>query len=213
MAADDRSNLEGLLRKGLADAEISLSADFAKQITDFILELTKWNKSYNLTAVRDPLQMVPLHILDSMALYPFIEDGMQDILDVGSGGGLPGIPLAMAFPEKKFTLLDSNGKKTRFLNHVKMKLKLDNVEVVQSRVEDHVDQFDLVMCRAFASLVDIATGVSHLVKDAGVVFAMKSKDEVLDQRVGQIRFDQLYRLKVTGIDAPRHLIVLRKDSQ
>ncbi|MBT3708649.1 MAG: 16S rRNA (guanine(527)-N(7))-methyltransferase RsmG, partial [Gammaproteobacteria bacterium] len=120
MASDDRENLEALLEKGLTDAKISPSTRFIKQTVDFIHELAKWNKSYNLTAVRDPLQMVPLHILDSMALYPFVEEQMQDILDVGSGGGLPGIPLAIAYPEKKFTLLDSNGKKTRFLNHVKM---------------------------------------------------------------------------------------------
>ena len=210
MASDERENLEALLEKGLTDAEISPSTRFISQTVDFIHELAKWNKSYNLTAVRDPLQMVPLHILDSMALYPFVEEQTQDILDVGSGGGLPGIPLAIAYPEKKFTLLDSNGKKTRFLNHVKMTLKLTNVEVIQSRVEDHVGEFDLVMCRAFASLVDIATGVSHLVREEGAVFAMKSNHELLDQQVGQIGFEQVHRLEVTGIDAPRHLVVLRK---
>jgi len=212
MAVDDRANLETLLAKGLTDAKISPGAHFIEEAVGFIRELTKWNKSYNLTAVRDPLQMVPLHMLDSIALYPFVEERMQDILDVGSGGGLPGIPLAIAYPEKKFTLLDSNGKKTRFLNHVKMTLKLNNIEVIQSRVEDHVGKFDLVMCRAFASLVDIATSVSHLVKEEGAVFAMKSKNEVLDQPIGQIRFHHVHRLSVTGIDAPRHLVVLKKAS-
>jgi len=217
MATDDKVALEvairGSLESALAKSRIDPGVVFVDKTVEFILELTKWNKSYNLTAVRDPLQMVPLHILDSMALYPFVEVEMQNILDVGSGGGLPGIPLALAFPEKKFTLLDSNGKKTRFLNHVKMTLKLDNIEVVQTRVEDYAGNFDLVTCRAFASLVDIATSVSHLVKNKGHVFAMKSKDEQLDQSVGPIHFDSVHNLAVPGIDAPRHLVVLRKETR
>jgi len=115
MASDDRENLEALLEKGLTDAKISPSTRFIKQTVDFIHELAKWNKSYNLTAVRDPLQMVPLHILDSMALYPFVEEQTQDILDVGSGGGLPGIPLAIAYPEKNSHCLIVMARKRGFL--------------------------------------------------------------------------------------------------
>lgn len=199
-----------LLERGLAELDFSLAPDFAPQAVKFILELTKWNKSYNLTAVRDPLNMVPLHLLDSIVLQPFIDSEMREVLDVGSGGGLPGIPLALAFPEKKFVLLDSNGKKTRFLSHIKMTLGLSNVEVVQSRVEDFIGKFDLVTCRAFASLVDIAAGVEHLVKDKGSIFAMKSKDETLEKGASDIYFDSVHGLNVPGIDAPRHLVVLKK---
>ena len=132
----ETDNLLVLLGRGLAELDVSLAPEFAPQAVKFMLELAKWNKSYNLTAVRDPVKMVSLHILDSIVLQPFLNNEMQQILDVGSGGGLPGIPLALAFPEKKFLLLDSNGKKTRFLSHIKMTLGLSNVEVVQSRVED-----------------------------------------------------------------------------
>ena len=203
--------LQLLLQQGLSTAGIDPVETFIDRSVEFILELAKWNKAYNLTAVRDPLQMVPLHILDSMALFPFLSQEMDNVLDVGSGGGLPGIPLALAFPQKRFTLLDSNGKKTRFLNHIKMTFKLDNVEVVQSRVEDYNGEFNVVTCRAFAGLVNIADSVGHLVSDGGRIFAMKSKDEVLETSVGQIHFDSVHRLKVNGIDAPRHLVVLRKE--
>jgi 16S rRNA (guanine527-N7)-methyltransferase len=155
--------------------------------------------------------MVSLHILDSIVLQPFLNNEMQQILDVGSGGGLPGIPLALAFPEKKFMLLDSNGKKTRFLSHVKMTLGLNNVEVVQSRVEDFAGEFDLITCRAFASLVDIVNGVEHLVRENGSIFAMKSKDETLEGGIRDIYLDSVHSLNVPGIDAPRHLVVLKKE--
>ena len=212
MVTAETSKVQGLIEQGLTRADIFPGTDFAIQAATFILELTKWNKSYNLTAVRDPIQMVPLHILDSIALQPFVSIEMQTIIDVGSGGGLPGIPLALAFPDKTFLLLDSNGKKTRFLNHIKMTLQLDNVEVVQSRVENFSGEFDLVTCRAFASLVDIATEVSHLVKNGGSVFAMKSKEEKLDGSVGDMVFDRALSLSVPGVDAPRHLVVLKKET-
>jgi len=212
MATADAGKIQALIEQGLTKAAISPGSSFAPQAVKFILELTKWNRSYNLTAVRDPLQMVPLHILDSIVLHPFITTKMQSIIDVGSGGGLPGIPLALAFPDRRFLLLDSNGKKTRFLSHIKMTLDLDNVEVVQSRVENFSGEFDLVTCRAFASLVDIAADVSHLVKNSGSIFAMKSKQEVLDSKVGNIVFDGVHGLCVPGIDASRHLVVLKKES-
>ena len=203
--------IRALLEQGLAETHLNLASDFAPQAVKFIQELTKWNKSYNLTAVRDPLKMVPLHILDSIVLQPFLNNEMLQILDVGSGGGLPGIPLALAFPERKFMLLDSNGKKTRFLSHVKMTLGLHNVEVAQSRVEDFAGEFDLITCRAFASLVDIANGAEHLVREHGSIFAMKSKDETLEGGIRDIYLDSVHSLNVPGIDAPRHLVVLKKE--
>jgi 16S rRNA (guanine527-N7)-methyltransferase len=211
MGNAETDKILALLEQGLAETDITLASDFAPQAVRFIQELAKWNKAYNLTAVRDPLAMVPLHILDSIVLHPFLNNEMQQILDVGSGGGLPGIPLALAFPEKKFLLLDSNGKKTRFLSHVKMTLGLSNVDVVQSRVEDFAGGFDLITCRAFASLVDIVNGVGHLVRDKGSIFAMKSKDETLEDGIPDIYFDSVHSLNVPGIDAPRHLVVLKKE--
>lgn len=147
------------LARGADELGVALDADKQRQLLAYLALLIKWNKAYNLTAVRDPDEMVSRHLLDSLSIVPYAEAG-DNWLDVGSGGGMPGVPLAILFPEKRLTLLDSNGKKTRFLTQVKLELKLANLEVVHSRVEAFRPEspFDGIVSRAFSSLETSPTG-------------------------------------------------------
>ena len=145
----------------------------ALALANYLKLLNQWNQAYNLTAVRDIDDMVPRHIFDSLALRPWLKG--EFILDIGSGAGLPGLPLAITCPEKQFVLMDSNGKKTRFLQAVQQALKLDNVQVVQTRVENHkqAQAFDTITSRAFASLEDMIHLSRHLLAPNGLWLAMK----------------------------------------
>ncbi len=137
--------------------------------------LHKWNQTYNLTALKQPEQMLSRHVLDSLSVLPFIEG--KRCLDIGTGAGLPGLILALALPESEWTLLDSNQKKIRFLQHVKAELQIDNVEVVHSRVEDFIPdkEFDTVICRAFAPLNRMLKFSQHLITNNNQLLAMKGK--------------------------------------
>ncbi len=161
------------LQKGLAEMDISLSDSQQQKLLDYLALLLKWNRAYNLTAVRDPKEMVPRQLLDSLSILPFIQG--QRILDVGTGAGLPGIPLAIALPDSSFTLLDSNGKKTRFVQQARMELRLENVVVVQGRVEDHKpdEGYHTITCRAFAALPKIMELTRHLAAAGAQLVAMK----------------------------------------
>jgi 16S rRNA (guanine527-N7)-methyltransferase len=141
----------------------------------YLYLLEKWNKAYNLTAIRSLDQMVPRHLLDSLAISPWLQG--ERILDVGTGPGLPGIPLALTNPDRQFVLLDSNGKKIRFLREVKRVLQLGNVEIEQTRVENyHPEQgFDTVMSRAFSELTQMVSWTAHLIVDKGRWLAMKGR--------------------------------------
>ena len=180
-----------------------------EQLISYLDLLVRWNKSYNLTSVREPETMVTRHLLDSLSLMPFIDKVRY--LDVGSGAGLPGIPLAIAFPNSHFDLLDSNGKKTRFLFQVKIALGLDNVEVHHSRVEHFTptDPYDVVLSRAYSSLAQFVQGCSHLVIPGGQWFAMKGEmpNEELRELPDDIIMEQGYPLAVPG-GGQRHLVVL-----
>ncbi|MCK5918567.1 MAG: 16S rRNA (guanine(527)-N(7))-methyltransferase RsmG [Cocleimonas sp.] len=145
------------------------------KLKQYVTLLHRWNKTYNLTAIRDPLQMIPLHIFDSLAVAPYIEG--ENCLDVGSGGGLPGIPLAIMQPQRDFTLLDTNGKKTRFMQQVVIELGLKNVNIVQSRVENWQSehQFDTIISRAFASIIDFVETSSLHLSNKGQLLAMKGQ--------------------------------------
>ena len=161
-----------ILVSGLEALNLSLSDDKIEQLLDFIKLIEKWNKAYNLTAIRDREAMVRLHLLDSLAIVPFIEG--RRVIDIGTGAGLPGIPLAIYFPEIEFVLLDSNAKKTRFVQQAILELKLKNVSVCHNRVEDYHPEksFDIAITRAFAGLSDIVELTAHLLnKDmsAGVM--------------------------------------------
>ena len=175
-------------------------------------ELVRWNGAYNLTAVRDPALMVSRHLLDSLALLPALHDvPVTRLLDVGSGAGLPGIPLAIARPDWHVTLLDSNGKKARFLRHAVRKLGLDNAEVVEGRVEDHApgSPYDAIVSRAFAALGDFLDATGSVLAPGGHWLAMKGRldDNELASIPSSISAPRVVRLRVPGLDEERHLVI------
>ncbi len=200
------------LRDGLAGMNLSLTEGRQQQLLAFLALLNKWNKAYNLTAVRDERVMVSRQLLDSLSILPWVTT--DHLLDVGAGGGLPGIPLAIALPEKRFTLLDSNGKKTRFLNQCVLELGLDNVSVIHGRAEDcQPDQpFTQISSRAFTALENLVTWCGPLLDNEGEFLAMKGQfpdDEVAALPAGwQVKSS--HSLKVPGADGERHLLVVAR---
>lgn len=187
-------------------------AALSTALTHYLAELNKWNKAYNLTAVREPAEMVTRHILDSLTAGSLLRG--THILDVGTGAGLPGIPLALLFPEKQFSLLDTNGKKTRFVQHAVGALGLRNVQPVQARVENYRPEqlFDTVISRAFASLVDFINGAAQLVAPDGCLLAMKGKLPVdeLQALPDNWVVKQTVAVAVPGLEGDRHLLVLER---
>lgn len=203
------------LRRGAAELGVALSARQEEQLLAYLALLIKWNKAYNLTAVRDPDEMVSRHLLDSLSVVPYVQDVAGDNwLDVGSGGGMPGVPLAIVFPQKRFTLLDSNGKKTRFLTQVKLELGLNNLEVIHSRVESYQpDQpFSGISSRAFSALQDFAAWTRHLSSVDTRWLAMKGvqPDDELQALPEDFQLEACHLLKVPGCQGQRHLLILRR---
>jgi len=205
------------LEQGIECLALNLTQEQVAKLADYIDLLLKWNKAYNLTAIRDPEEMVVKHLLDSLAIVPHIND--SPLLDVGTGPGLPGIPLAITRPELDITLLDSNGKKTRFLTQAKTSLKLDNVTVIHGRVEQAVSdqktdkRFRIVTSRAFASLTDMVTLARETLAEDGRYVAMKGvvpEDEIADLPEWA-KVEQIIPLDVPNLDAERHLIVLKSE--
>lgn len=173
----------------------------------FLLLLKKWNQAYNLTAIRDIDAMVTMHLLDSLAILPWVTG--PRVLDVGSGAGLPGIPLALAKPDTHFVLLDSNGKKVRFIQEVKRVLKLQNVEAIQIRAENYHPEtdFDTVTSRAFSELKQMISCTKHLLARDGKWLAMKGRYP--ESELGSIEYPyQVMTYEVTGIDAERCCVVI-----
>lgn len=171
--------------------------------------LAKWNSAYNLTAVREPADMVARHLLDSLAILPYLHG--RRVLDIGTGAGLPGIPLAVARPDLAFTLLDANAKKTRFVTQAVGELRLDNVEVVQSRAEHYrpAEKFDTLVSRAFAGIADMLAAARHLCAPGGRFLAMKGtypKDELAAVPAGYAV--EVRVLTVPGLAAERHVAIL-----
>ncbi|UTF59057.1 16S rRNA (guanine(527)-N(7))-methyltransferase RsmG [Gilvimarinus sp. DA14] len=208
----DRGTLQRQLQEGAASLGVSLSDAQQGLLLDYLQEFAKWNKAYNLSAVRDIQQMLGRHLLDSLAVVPHIHG--QNLIDVGTGGGLPGIVLAICYPEKKFTLLDSNGKKTRFLFHVKTLLGLENVTVENCRVESLKPEslFDTVISRAFASLADMTHWCRHLLSDNGQFLAMKGQfpQVELDEIREAYELLSSIELQVPGEEGERHLLIIRR---
>jgi len=201
--------LRNTLERGLEQMNLTLEAGQIDTLMAYLQMLIKWNKAYNLTAVRDPQEMVSRHLLDSLSVLPHIRD--EDLIDVGSGPGLPGIPLAICRPDLQITTLDSNGKKTRFQLQAKIELKLDNLTVVHERVEKYqVEPFKQVISRAFASLEDMIHWTRHLCAEDGVFLAMKGlyPDEELAALPTDIVVKDSHRLRVPDTDGERHLLIL-----
>jgi len=197
---------QGLQALGIAEPDQHLAA-----FTQFLTTLHKWNQAYNLTAVRDVEEMVARHILDSCSLRPWLVG--KNILDVGTGAGLPGIPLAILEPERHFTLLDSNGKKTRFVTHVAAEIGLDNVEVVQARAEEFLatQKFDTVMCRAFSSLQDFVGQCAAHLQSGGRLLAMKGKRPDAELAALPAEWEiEVVKISVPTISADRHIAILHR---
>jgi len=208
-------SLATTLEKGVAELDIALSPSQIQKLLDYVALLGKWNSVYNLTAIRDPQQMLIQHILDSLAIVPAVSARKPaTALDVGSGGGLPGIVLAIALPELRVTLNDIVHKKTAFQSQAKVQLRLNNLSVVTGRVEslrpgvEVPGKFDLIVSRAFAELSDFVTLARHLVADDGRILAMKGvRPEAEAARVpAGATVLGIERLNVPMLDAERHIV-------
>jgi 16S rRNA (guanine527-N7)-methyltransferase len=208
----DLSALAPPLADGLAAMRLELPEAARAKLLAYLELLAKWNRAYNLTAVRDPLEMVPRHLLDSLTVLPFLHG--ETMADLGSGAGLPGIPLAIARPDLAVTLIESNGKKARFLREAARTLALPNVTIREARVQDTAGPFDSVTARAFASLADMLAWGGHLLAADGRWLAMKGRldpDEIAAVPTG-LHVVAVHPLAVPGIEGERHVVELARKS-
>ncbi|EJW7250283.1 16S rRNA (guanine(527)-N(7))-methyltransferase RsmG [Salmonella enterica] len=201
------------LSRLLANAGISLTDHQKTLLVAYVDMLHKWNKAYNLTSVRDPNEMLVRHILDSIVVAPYLQG--QRFIDVGTGPGLPGIPLAIVLPDAHFTLLDSLGKRVRFLRQVQRELKLENITPVQSRVEAYPSEppFDGVISRAFASLNDMVSWCHHLPGEKGRFYALKGQlpgDEIASLP-DNFSVESVEKLRVPQLEGERHLVIIKSN--
>ncbi len=203
------------LRPGLLAGLASLGMPpepLADRLLDYLQVLVRWNSTYNLTAIRDPAEMVPKHLLDSLAVAPFVRGSLADI---GSGAGLPGIPLALALPDLDVCVVESNGKKARFLREAQRHLRLDNLRVTEARAEAMVatHRFDCLVSRAFGSLAEFVRVGGHVLAEGGRLLAMKGHqpaDEIAALPAGW-QVTATHVLQVPGLTGQRHLLVIQKD--
>lgn len=205
-----------LLAKGVAEMGLDVSAVIQEKLLAYLALLQKWSKVYNLTAVRDPIEMVTLHLLDSLSVLPHIDS--NNLLDVGSGGGLPGIVLAICKPELRVTTIDAVQKKAIFMRQVKGELYLDNLTVVHARVESYqpAEKFEAIISRAFSDIALFIKLTQHLLLDKGKWLAMKGQLpheelQALAVKLNKpINIKNTVPLKVAGLDAERHLLILEQ---
>jgi len=197
------------LQQGITKLGLNVTVEAQEKLIAYLQLMLKWNKAYNLTAIRELDSMVIRHVLDSLSILPFINQ--SPVLDVGTGAGLPGIPLALCLPDHQFVLLDSNGKKTRFLTQAKIELGIENIEVIHSRIEDYRPdcRFEMITCRAFAALNTILDLTQHLVTSSTRVMAMKGKEEMPALAEGYTQLAQ-HELQVPWLDEERRLIEIQK---
>lgn len=192
---------------------LSLSDDDTARMFEYLRLLREWSRVYNLTSVIDPAQQITHHLLDSLSISKWLKG--ERIADIGSGAGLPGIPLAIADPGRHFTLVEATAKKTRFIRHAVRALALENIEVITSRAEDYrpITAFDTVVARALAALPRIVKLGGHLVAADGILLAMKGRDPVAETRdlIEPWGVADIHRLEVPGLGAERHLVVLTRN--
>ena len=196
---------------GAKDLNQELNQLQVEKLVRYLELLRKWNETYNLTAITEPSRVISHHILDSLSIAPYLRGSR--LLDLGSGAGLPGLPLAILFADKRFILLDSSGKKTRFLHQVCMDLELSNIEVVNERAERFSQQtFDSVLVRALGSLKKIALTAAHLLAENGVILAMKGELTKLElsEVPENIKVHGIHTLLVPGVSGNRNLVTLTK---
>ncbi len=199
------------LTSGAKQLGIALDNPTAEKLLAYLDLLYKWNRAYNLTAIRDEKEAIPLQLLDSLSILPFIGDG--PLLDIGSGGGLPGIPIAICRPEQPITLLDSNGKKTRFLNQARLELGLENVQVVNERIEAWHPGTppEIITSRAFARLAQILDWCGHLLTPETRLVAMKGQypqqelEEIMEENLAV----ETRKVVIPGIEAQRHIVIIQ----
>ena len=202
------SALMAQLEAGVRALKLDLPASALQRLMDYQAELEKWNAAFNLTAVRRPSDMVTRHLLDSLAVLPLIPYGR--VLDVGAGAGLPGLVLAIARPELQVTVLDSNGKKTRFMRHAVRTLALANVEVAEARVEEwQAPPYDFIVSRAFAALADFVAATGPLLAPGGQWLAMKGKLDAAELAAvpAAIKIRETRRLQVPNLGEERHVVI------
>jgi len=203
------------LQRGLIALGLTLERDTQQRLLDYIALIEKWNRVYNLTAIREPEKMVSHHLLDSLAVAPHLH--AKRLLDVGSGAGLPGIPLALANAHMHVTLLDSNHKKTAFLNQTVIELKLKNAEVCGERVESWKTQnkFDVIISRAFSDMGEFVRMTQHLLAPGGLLVAMKGLHpyEEIEKLPPDCKVRQVLPLAIPGLDGARHLVLIGREEQ
>jgi 16S rRNA (guanine527-N7)-methyltransferase len=209
----DRNALMQVLAEGIAEMGLNVSPAQQEQLMDYLALMFKWNSVYNLTSLRDPIQMVTHHLLDSLAAVPAFA-AARNVLDVGSGGGLPGIVLAIVRPDMKVSMIDTVHKKTAFLTQVKAELGLANVTVYTARVEQLQvsDKFDVITSRAFADLSDFVNWSSHLLAEQGRYIALKgvAPQEEQQRLPAAWRVSGVEPLQVPKLGAERHLVFIEK---
>jgi len=211
MALFDRAALAQVLKNGVEALDLGLGEAQQEKLLDYLALLNKWNKVYNLTAVRDPMEMMTLHVLDSLAAVPAFRHA-QNVLDVGAGGGLPGVVLAIARPDMKVAMIDIVHKKTAFLNQVKAELELGNVTVYTKKVQDLQVKtpYDVITSRAFADLSDFVNWSGHLLAEGGRFIALKgtAPAEERERLPDPWKVNELQPLQIPGLDAQRHLVFI-----
>jgi len=216
MRVFDRAALAQVLAEGIAKMQLGVPAAQQEQLLDYLALMNKWNSVYNLTSLRDPMQMVTHHLLDSLAAVPAFA-GAKNVLDVGAGGGLPGVVLAICRPDMKVSMIDTVHKKTAFLKQVKAELGLANVTVHTMKVQELEvsDRFDVITSRAFADLSDFLEWSGHLLAEGGKFIALKGTAPAEEQeRVPAAwKISGLQPLQVPRLGAERHLVFVERSNQ
>lgn len=212
---DDSAQLQAKLEAGLKEMDISLLPEQIQKLLDYVALIYKWNQVHNLTAVREPMEMVTLHILDSLSVLKHIE--CKRLLDVGAGAGLPSIPLAICLPELQVTSIDAVQKKVSFMRQVKAELGLANFSVIHGRIEEQTvpskempEKFDVIISRAFSEIALFIKLTKHLLGEDGVWLAMKGVVPEHEFKKSSVQPTEIRPLKVAGLDAERHLVVLKQ---